>query len=516
MTTCDPLNTLENPIFRRLMKSSVNAINIRRLGSRLQEQVSGVEESGPDVTVTGLCGDSRRVSPGDLFVSPPGDVPRCSLYIKEALERGAVAVVSDGRVADLSPGVAAILVQDVRKAKASVACEFFGHPSSRLRLIGITGTNGKTTTAFMLRSILTMNGDCPGVLGTLGAYLGSDHEPLVHTTPDAIDLQHYLARMVDANLSTVVLEVSSHALDQYRVYGTQFNCGVFTNLSTDHLDYHRTMEEYANAKARLFRDLPSDSVAVLNGGDPLSDLFEEVTSARTIRYALDQDGDIRGEVARLDDQGTVLSIQQSEKSLAMACTLRFVGRHNAMNALAAASAALALGLPPTAIRTGLESLSAVPGRLEPVDCGQDFRVFVDYAHTPDALDNVVGHLSSLTQRKLHVVFGCGGNRDRTKRPLMAVSVASGADYLYVTSDNPRDEDPEVILDEVFDGIPHEKRGETYRIVDRKEAILAACSAAEGGDIVLIAGKGHETTQTIGGEAIPFDDRTVAREILWSL
>lgn len=495
----------------------MNSLDLSILCRTVRAELPDAELLGPDVRVTGLAGDSRTVSPGDLFVATPGVRDDGMTYLAEARRRGATAVVGRERPSSLPDDVPFLKVHDVRFAKALLACEFFGHPSKRLRLVGITGTNGKTTTAFMLRSILTMDGDAPGLIGTLGAYVGRDYVPLANTTPDAIELQRLLAQMVDQNQTTAVMEVSSHALAQGRVHGIEFDVGVFTNLSPDHLDYHQTMEEYATAKGGLFERLDPSATAVLNAADPVSERYRRITQANVMTYAVDQDADLRGDITRLDAEGTVVRLRHEASGLSLGVSMRLVGRHNVENALSAAAAAMAIGLPPSAIGTGLSSLTSIPGRLEAVDCGQDFRVLVDYAHTPDALEQVLGLLRPLTRGRLHVVFGCGGDRDRTKRPMMGQAAAEAADVAYVTSDNPRHEDPEAILDDVIEGIdPATTSAEIVREVDRRAAIEQACRAARGGDIVVIAGKGHETAQIVGDEPIPFDDREVARDVLWRL
>jgi UDP-N-acetylmuramoyl-L-alanyl-D-glutamate--2,6-diaminopimelate ligase len=496
------------------MKTSVNTVELSRLVDSLRDTVPSAEHIGPDVDVSGLCSDSRVAQAGDLFVAAQGTRDDGLRHVGQALEKGAVAVLSDRRP-ELPERVAFVGSSDVPLAKAVLADAFYRHPSGRLEMVGVTGTNGKTTTSIMLRSMLTMDGRGSGTLGTLGAWLGARHEPLDHTTPDVIETQRLLARMVDQNLAACVMEVSSHALVQRRTHGIDFDVAVFTNLTNDHLDYHGTMEAYAAAKGRLFEELSPDATAVLNASDPVSRLYRMSTEARVVHYALDEPAAVQGRLLRLDADGTRFAIHAPEFDLDVTVSTRLIGRHNVMNALAASAAALAMGLPPAAIATGLESLRAVPGRLEPVHCGQDFRVLVDYAHTPDALEKVLELLRPLTAGRLHVVFGCGGDRDRTKRPLMGRAVAAVADRLYLTSDNPRSEDPEAILDDVLAGIPPERARHTLREADRREAIRAACRAARGGDIVLIAGKGHETTQTIGGEVLPFDDRAVAMEALWS-
>jgi len=497
------------------MRTSVNTMVLTELLDALHEAQVPVEHDGPDVRLSGLCIDSRQARPGDLFFAANGSRTDGLRFAQQAVERGAVAVLSDRRP-ELPPHAAFVGVRDVAAAKALVADRFFGRPSQRLDVVGITGTNGKTTTSFMLRSILTMDGRDAGLLGTLGAWIGQRHETLPNTTPDAVELQRLLARMVDDNLTAAIMEVSSHALVQQRVAEIDFDVGVFTNLTSDHLDYHGTLAAYAAAKGRLFQGLSERATAVLNAADPQSRNYRLATHARVVQFALNAPADVRADILRLDADGTQIRLYAPEFGLDQRVTLRLVGRHNVENALAAAAAALALGLPAPAIATGLQGLTAVPGRLEPVDCGQDFRVLVDYAHTPDALEKVLDLLRPLTRGRLAVVFGCGGDRDRGKRPLMGRAVAEAADRLFVTSDNPRSEDPDAILDEIVAGIPAEGRARAVRQADRRAAIRQACAEARGGDIVLIAGKGHETVQVVGDEALPFDDRQVAREVLWSL
>ncbi len=507
--------TLESPFLRRLMKHSVNRLNLGLLCEPLADALMDVVVSEPDLPITGLTADSRAVRPGDLFVAASGTQVDGLDFVPQALAQGAVAVVAS-RAVELPPGVGFVGVPDVAAAKPLLADRFFGHPSGRLKVVGITGTNGKTTTAEILRSMLTMDGRDSGLVGTLGAWIGSTHEPLSNTTPDAIELQRLLARMVDANLSTAVLEVSSHALTLGRVGGVDFDVGVFTNLTQDHLDFHGSMKDYGLAKARLFEQLMPDAVAVLNADDEMSARYAERTLARVFTYGLDQPADVSADLRRLDGDGSAFQLQVDERKILLPLSTRLVGRHNVSNALAAAATALALDLPAAAIRTGLSSLAAVPGRLQSVDCGQDFRVLVDYAHTPDALQQVLTQLRPLTRGRLRVVFGCGGDRDKSKRPLMGATVADLADDLYVTSDNPRGEDPQCILDDILAGLPAEALGRAVSLVDRRAAIAAACSEASGGDIVVVAGKGHEVTQTIAGEQLDFDDRAVTREVLWTL
>jgi UDP-N-acetylmuramoyl-L-alanyl-D-glutamate--2,6-diaminopimelate ligase len=503
------------------MKHSVNRLALGRLCETLHIVLRDVSVTGPDSVVTGLSGDSRTTVAGDLFIAAPGSRDDGLAHVAEALSRGATAVLASRRP-DLPEGIGFVGASDVPLAKAVVADTFFGHPSGRLQVVGITGTNGKTTVASMLRSMLTMDGIGSGLVGTLGAWIGSGYQALANTTPDAIEVQRLMARMVDENLTAVVMEVSSHALMQHRVHGVDFDVGVFTNLSQDHLDYHGDMGAYGNAKARLFDGLGEQATAVLNADDALSPMLAERTAASVVRFGFDEGAQVRALIDRLDAEGSAFRLVSESatdagaRDIVLPLVTRFVGRHNISNALAAAAAALALGMSPAAIRTGLTSMPPVPGRLEPVECGQDFRVFVDYAHTPDALDKVLAQLRPLTKGRLSVVFGCGGDRDTGKRPLMGAAAARWADALYVTSDNPRSEEPGNIVDEIVAGIPAAAECSLESLVDRREAIGRACTAARGGDVVLVAGKGHETTQVVGDQVLEFDDCQVTRETLWSL
>jgi UDP-N-acetylmuramoyl-L-alanyl-D-glutamate--2,6-diaminopimelate ligase len=501
------------------MKHSVNRLPLGRLCASLQNVLSDVAVTGPDPQISGLSSDSRSTVPGDLFIAAPGAKDDGLAYVSEALSRGARAVLASRRP-ELPADIGFVGVPDVPLAKSIVADTFFGHPSGRLKVVGITGTNGKTTVASMLRSMLTMDGLGNGMVGTLGAWIDGSHQALVNTTPDAIEVHRLLAQMVDENLTVAVMEVSSHALMQHRVHGVDFDVGVFTNLSQDHLDYHGDMASYGNAKARLFEALDNQATAVLNVEDALSPMLAERTAASIVHFGFGEGAQIRAIMDRLDAEGSafrlVCETQKGERDLVLPIDTRMVGRHNVSNALAAAGAALALGVSAAAIRTGLASMASVSGRLEPVECGQDFRVFVDYAHTPDALDKVLAQLRPLTKGRLAVVFGCGGDRDTGKRPQMGAAAARWADDVYVTSDNPRSESPAHIVDEIIAGISTEAECTLRTLVDRREAIAQACAAARGGDVVLVAGKGHETTQVIGDQVLDFDDCQITRETLWSL
>jgi UDP-N-acetylmuramoyl-L-alanyl-D-glutamate--2,6-diaminopimelate ligase len=467
-----------------------------------------------ETVITGLSYDSRSTRPGDLFIAVQGTHcdTHCdgSRFAAQAVERGAAAVLTD-RPLDPALPVPRLRVEDARAAKARVAAEFYRHPSRSLDCVGVTGTNGKTTVTHMLKSILDMDGRSTGLIGTIHHQIGKRTVVSRNTTPDPVELQRYLAEMVDENQSTAVMEVSSHALSQDRVGQVDFKVGIFTNLTRDHLDYHGTMEAYAEAKSRLFRMLPEDAAAVINGDDPAAKAMAKAARCRVVRYGFSPGCQVTAELRRLDIDGFSMILETPEGAVDV--TSRLPGRFNVMNALAASAAALALGAPLSAVKIGLETLRSIRGRMESVDCGQDFRVIVDYAHTHDALKNLLSHLKPLTAGRLITVFGCGGDRDRTKRPLMAQAAAALSDHLFVTSDNPRSEDPGAIIEDILKGV---EKGTPLTVEpDRKSAIEQAIAMAAGGDIVVIAGKGHENYQILKDETVDFDDRTVAEEALWT-
>ncbi len=470
---------------------------------------------GVDVAIEQLATDSRRAGPRSLFFAVPGVKEDGARFAADAVKNGAIAIIAETDVA--IPGrddVTLVRVADCRLAKARIADRFFGAPSTKLPVIGVTGTNGKTTTTWMLRSIAEYDACETVLIGTIGYEVGGETRAAPNTTPDSIELHETLRDGLDAGAGLAVMEVSSHSLEQARVAGVEFSAGVLTNVTPEHLDFHGTFEAYRAAKRRLFEMLGKDSVAVLNAEDPATDEYAAATKARVIRYGLAADGaagSITARVRRLDIDGMSFILKTPRGDVDVNC--RLVGRHNLMNALAASAAAYSLGFPLDAIRGGFEMLTSVPGRLESVDCGQDFRVLIDYAHTHDALQNVLESLRPLTKGRLITVFGCGGNRDKQKRPRMGEVVTRLSDLAVVTSDNPRNEEPLAIIEEIQSGIA----GGCPVIVepDRRAAIEAALRSARGGDIVLIAGKGHETRQIFKSESIEFDDRSVAREILWN-
>jgi UDP-N-acetylmuramoyl-L-alanyl-D-glutamate--2,6-diaminopimelate ligase len=471
---------------------------------RLREVITGVPAPARDLEVTNLAYDDRDVVPGTLFFCVRGFTRDGHDFAPVALERGAVALVVE-RPLDLP--VAQIEVADCRQAMAPAAARFYGDPTSGLDVAGITGTNGKTTTAFLTRALLEASGRRAGLLGTVKSVIAGVEHEVVRTTPEAIDLQRTFRAMLDGGDVACAMEVSSHALELHRADAIHFAAAVFTNLTQDHLDFHPTMEDYFAAKRRLFCELePRHSL--INVDDPYGRrLAADV--ARPVTFALDSDAAYRAVDVHTGLEGSDFAVQAPDGEIVhLRSPLR--GRFNVYNVLAAYATARSLGVDSEAAAEAVETAEQVPGRLQPVEEGQEFAVLVDYAHTPDSLENVLVAARGLTANRLHVVFGCGGDRDRAKRPLMGAIAHRLADRVIVTSDNPRSEDPEAIIDEILAGagagVEHD--------ADRREAIAQAIAGAERGDVVLIAGKGHEQGQEFeAGRKIPFDDVTVARQAL---
>ena len=458
-------------------------------------------EGAPAVPITGLAYSSRSVSPGALFFCVRGFTSDGHEFAADAIERGAVALVCER---PLGLGVPEVVVDDVRTVMGPVAARFHGDPTRTLRVAGITGTNGKTTTAFLLREVLEAAGMQTGLLGTVRQVVGGAEEPVERTTPEAVDLQAAFRRMLDAGDRACVMEVSSHALELGRAAGIHFACRIFTNLTQDHLDFHGTMEDYYGAKRRLF---DGGGGAVVNLDDAYGRRLAGQVDALTFGIE-SADADLRARGVRFDVAGASFVVDTPEGPLEL--TTRLPGLFNVQNALAALGGARVLGVPRETARSALASAARVPGRFEPVEEGQDFGVLVDYAHTPDSLENVLRAARELTDGRLHVVFGAGGDRDRGKRPLMGEVAARLADRVIVTSDNPRSEDPGAIVDAIMEGAG----SGAERELDRRRAIALALEDAGAGDVVVIAGKGHEQGQEFeAGRKEPFDDVTVAREAL---
>jgi UDP-N-acetylmuramoyl-L-alanyl-D-glutamate--2,6-diaminopimelate ligase len=494
---------------------------------RLLQDVPGARVAGdPAIAIRGLAYDSRQVEPGFLFAAIRGERRDGQEFVDQAIERGAVAVLSS-RPAPARRTAVWVQVDDDRLGLALMARNYYGRPDERMAMIGITGTNGKTTVAFLLESLLREAGMKPCLLGTVLYRYERDETRAARTTPESLDLCRLLDRYATAGAASCVMEVSSHALALRRVAGIRFRAALFTNLTQDHLDFHGTMDAYFEAKALLFRDLPADGIAVLNADDPRSEALRARTRARAFTFGTTARADVRIAAVATGRDGSRVDLATAPgvcAPQAVRLTLRspLIGRPNAWNLAAAAATGLALGVPVPAIVRGLEAVRGIAGRFERLDLGLPCDVLIDYAHTDDALANLLKAVRDLRPRRILTVFGCGGDRDRSKRPLMGAAAAAHSDLVIVTSDNPRGEEPLRILDDILPGVrralgvaegaPLDPR-RCLVIADRREAIRRALDLAGDGDCVVIAGKGHETYQILGDRTIPFDDREVAREFV---
>lgn len=459
-------------------------------------------EGGGDVVVDDLHHDSRRVVPGSAFIALRGSKADGHRFVGKAVDCGASALVVERPVGQPVPQ---LVVEETRPLMAVLSAEVHGHPSSRLYVAGVTGTNGKTTVTHMLESVARAGGRATGLIGTVGGRVGDEPVELGFTTPEATELQRLLRGMVDAGVGFVAMEVSSHALALRRADEITFAVAAFTNLSQDHLDFHGDMEAYYAAKRRLFARGRCER-AVVFVDDPWGNRLADEIAVPVTRVGFGDGSDVRGDGIRRGPAGIALRIVHAGGALPVEVPL--AGPFNATNALLATAVALEAGIDPGAIATGLATMPPVPGRLEPVDAGQDFLVLVDYAHTPGAIQTVVSAMRTATTGRIIAVGGAGGDRDRTKRPLMGAALAE-ADIAVLTSDNPRSEDPEAIIAEMVAGLPSGVAAET--VTDRREAIRLAVSLARPGDAVLVLGKGHETGQERAGIVSPFDDRIVVAE-----
>jgi len=470
-------------------------------------------------SVNGLEYDSRRVKPGDAFIAMRGEASDGNKFIDKAIAAGAVAIISDSATETPREGVAWVQVPHGRRALARLSANFYKRPAERLAVTGITGTNGKSTTAFLLEAILSAASRKSALVGTIEYHVAGKVLPAPHTTPEALDLNRILAEALGDGATEVAMEVSSHALAQERVYGIPFDVAVFTNLTRDHLDYHHTMEEYFAAKRILFEGCGTDPprVAVLNGEDEYGEKLAKVSKKRgseVLTYGL-MSGDLHAEKVDITPRGTRFDLVTPEEVVPVFSPL--IGKVNVYNILAAAGAAYGRACKVDAIARGIASLARVPGRFERVDCKQLFTLVVDYAHTDDALRNLTSLAREFIQQarqkgRVITVFGCGGDRDRAKRPLMGEAAGRGSDFVVLTSDNPRSEDPLAIINDAMVGL--QRSGAKYKVeADRKTAIALAIREAGPGDIVLIAGKGHEKVQVTREGSTPFDDVEVARQLL---
>ena len=469
---------------------------------RLEDVIPGAPPAARDVEIRDLAYDNRRVGPGTLFFCVPGFTRDGHDFAPDAVQRGAVALVVER---PLGLGVPEVLVNSVREAMAHAASRFNGDPTAELQVVGITGTNGKTTTAFLVRELLEAGGRQTGLLGTVKSIIGGREHEVERTTPEGIELQRDFRAMLESGDRACAMEVSSHALELRRTDAIHFAVAIFTNLTQDHLDFHPTMEDYYQAKRRLFTLQPR--IAVINVDDPYGARIAAELE-RPVSFAIEADAVYRARDVETGLEGSRFVLATPDGEHELSSPLR--GRFNVYNVLGAVAAAHALGVDLETITAAIRTAGQVPGRFEPVDEGQGFAVLVDYAHTPDSLENVLRAARNLTGGRVHVVFGCGGDRDRGKRPLMGAIASRLADRVIVTSDNPRSEDPDAIVAEILTG----SAPDTEWIVERRAAIEATIAGAQAGDVVVIAGKGHEQGQEFeSGRKIPFDDVTVAREVL---
>ncbi len=477
-------------------------------------ELSGEYPTGRDEEIVGISTYSKQVKEGFAFVAVPGTRFNGCDFIGEAISRGARAIIHSTSYPQIHElrrkGVLFIKVRDVYRALAQVAANFYGHPSSKIKIVGITGTNGKTTTAYLIESMVKAAGFKVGVISTVNYRFGQRVIPATNTTPGPIQLQELLHNMRADGVDYTVMEVSSHGLKQRRVEGIDFAAGIFTNITIDHLDYHKTFENYFNAKSILFRNLSPHSWAIINMDDPHGKELLSRTDANSITYGIDATADVEAHNILNEVNGSRFFVSTPHGKIELKTAL--IGRHNVYNILAAVSFGISQNLDLRLIKQGLEALDYIPGRLELIDAGQPFKVFVDYAHTDDALRKIISSIRPICGGKIIIVFGCGGDRCRDKRPLMGKVAAELTDYVILTTDNPRSEEPEAIIKEIEVGFPGGFAN--YQVIlDRYAAINEAIRRAKEDDAVIIAGKGHEAYQVFKNTSVPFDDRFIVKEIL---
>ncbi len=488
---------------------------MRKLNELISHLFEYKKTSAANPVISSIEMDSRQVKDGSLFICIEGYTVDGHDYASLAVQSGAVAILAEKPV---NVDIPVIYVQDTKRAMAILANVFYDHPTTKFSLIGVTGTNGKTTTTHLIEKILKDANKKTGLIGTMYMKIADETYETKNTTPESLSLQQIFSEMVEKNVDTAIMEVSSHALHLGRVRGCDFNIAVFTNLTQDHLDYHETMEAYRNAKGLLFAQLGNTynnlnkKIAVLNNDDLASKEYEKMTAAQIVTYGIDQQSDITASNIQITAQGTSFDVDAFGTKASVA--LKMIGKFSVYNALAAMAACLVDGVSLELIIASLEEVEGVSGRFEPVDAGQPFTVVVDYAHTPDSLENVLRTVREFAKGDIYVVVGCGGDRDKTKRPLMAKIASELGDFAILTSDNPRSEDPKQIILDMEKGIL-DKQNYTS-IIDRRAAITHAVTQAKTSDVIVIAGKGHETYQTIGTETHFFDDRVVAAEAIKEL
>lgn len=467
------------------------------------------------VDIKGIAYDSRQVKPGYLFVCISGFKTDGHLYIDQAIKNGAGAILIEKPINQIDAATI-IMTANNRKALALLASNFYGRPSHNMKVIGVTGTNGKTTTTHLIKAILEEAGLKTGLIGTLYARIEDKAMDFGHTTPEAPEVEKFMDICRENKAQYVVMEVSSHALDLYRVDCIDYNIALFTNLTQDHLDYHNNMHEYQASKLKLFDMIApgNENFVVVNADDNYAPDFIQTSKAQVYTYGLSNTSDIKAKNVKIDLKGSKFTL--CFKGATLNIKVKLIGRFSIYNVLAAIAFGLGEGISPEIIKRALEKVKGVPGRFEQVDEGQDFTVVVDYAHTPDGLENILRTGRQLTSNRLITVFGCGGDRDRGKRPLMGEAAARYSDFCVVTSDNPRSEDPEAIINDIIPGLDRIKDSRYAIVSDRREAINHAVHLARPGDLLIIAGKGHETYQLVKDKVLDFDDRKVAIEILRGL
>lgn len=457
------------------------------------------------VEINDIHYDSRQVKTGNLFICVQGFKTDGHKYIDDVIKQGANAVLIDKDLAEYKDEITYIKVKDSRKAMPIVAKNFFENPLKDIELIGVTGTNGKTTTTYLIKEILNNSGYRTGLIGTIEVFDGIKSKSASRTTPEAVDIYRYLAEMRANGVQYTVMEVSSHALALHRVDTMDFKVAVFTNLTQDHLDYHETMEEYAKQKAKLFKKLKPDGQAVINNDDTYSDFFKSSTENNVITYSIENESNLHAKEIELSLKGVKFKLDN------LKFDLNLTGKFNIYNSLAAIGVAKSLDLEEDLIKKALEGVKGIPGRFETLDLDQDFTVIIDYAHTPDSMVNVLDAVKHFEHNDIIIVFGCGGERDKGKRPIMGEIAVREGDYVVVTTDNPRAEDPLTIIEEIKDGIEKSEYDTPYIIkADRKEAIYEAVNKAQKDDVIFIIGKGHETYQVFADKTIDFNDKEVAK------
>lgn len=468
-----------------------------------------VIQGGLNIDIFGLDSDSRKIEKGHLFVAVKGTANDGHEYINKAIEQGATAVVCEDMPSQIEDSVTYIQVKDSADALGKLAAQWYGNPSDRLTLVGVTGTNGKTTIATLLYDLFRKLGYKTGLLSTVCNYVDDKAVPATHTTPDPISLNMLLAEMVEAGCTHAFMEVSSHSVDQKRISGLNFDGGIFTNLTRDHLDYHKTVDAYLKAKKGFFDQLPKSAFALTNLDDKSGMVMLQNTAARKLTYSLRSLADFKGRILEKLFEGTLLEVNGTE------VMVHFVGKFNAYNLLAVYGAAVALGEDPNEVLLQISTLHPVSGRFETIRSDKGFTAIVDYAHTPDALTNVLNAIHEVLSDKGRVitVVGAGGNRDKGKRPLMAKESVKYSEQVILTSDNPRFEEPDAIIDDMTAGLDNNEMKKVLCITDRKQAIKTAVMMANAGDVILIAGKGHEDYQDVKGVKHHFDDREVVKEFI---